>query len=168
VLILQGLQGLNVEQIQRRAPQSFQGDEAGNGYDPRRSRFEGDPHAALPGLSDDRVGGEEAVEHQDIRSPLFQFAEPVDLDSTGFEPHRTWMRSKPERRQGLDAPAGDLCREDEVNVDGCPRTLVHHQCEAAAEGVRNACGFKRLEDCLEFDVEINHGGPSLPRFGCGA
>jgi len=166
VLIDQSLQGLNVEQIQRRAPQPLKGDEAGNRDDTRRSFSEGDPHAATPSLRDDRVSGEEAVEHQNIRSPFFHLVEPVDLDPAGPEAHRAWMRQKPERCHGLDALAGDLYREDEINVHGGPRTLVHHQRKAAAERIRNARGVKSLQQCFELNIQINHSGLSLPRLDC--
>jgi len=59
------------------------------------------------------------------------------------------------RLQGLDV------KQVEVNINGCPGPLIHHQREAAAERIRNAPGFKRLEERLEFDVQINHRGSEL-------
>ncbi len=57
-----------------------------------------------------------------------------------------------QRLQGLDV------KQVEVNINGCPGPLIHHQREAAAERIRNAPGFKRLEERLEFDVQINPRG----------
>ncbi len=74
-------------------------------------------------------------------------------------------------REGADrsAPARLGCQAGPwvININGCPGPLIHHQREAAAERIRNARGFKRLEDSLEFDAQINHRRPEFLAW-CGS
>src|SRR5512136_2118565 len=72
------------------------------------------------------------------------------------------MGPKFQRNQGLGADVDELWQQDQVNVHGRPGPLVNQQCQAAAEGVGNACGVQRMQHGLEFRIQIDHDDGPLP------